>query len=413
VEIKEQFRMSPPAEDPVPNFLDISPEDSQPEGYGENAAESVQLAQGTYRDLFSRLAETDWPGNPVGPLAFPWRIATGQSATYLINIAYAMNRFSRNITSKSEELFNAKLTSLLRPTNDQEFEETLTEFQVGSTLSEHFSPISMEPLVPKELHFASSKPRSPDYGLKLPESLVGVEVTVWHWERLVRWERMLCEISKTIQKRVTTAGALRDIRAVIPLTADNATGHLMSSPAVCQMIIDVDSDTLKFDVGADRLATLSWQPFLHFENEASIDWNLIQSTGARGWSVGLNATQQFAFAWNPELTENDIDNAVDSLRRSIDRKRRQSTANIPFLVAVGLHTGRVDWGVISPLVTERLWPNPTYHWLSGLIEYTPARYSPLPYGQGALNLNFNPYADKLTPDSMIRAAVDGHQFHWP
>ncbi|GJP28264.1 hypothetical protein NJB18091_10130 [Mycobacterium marinum] len=405
--------MPPPAEDAAPNFLDISPEDAQPEGYGENAAENVRLAQETYRDLFIRLGETDWPRNPVGPLAFPWRTATGQSATYLINIAFAMNRFSRNITSKSGELFNAKLASLLRPTNDQQFEETLTEFQVGATLSEHFSPISMEPLVPKELHFASDKPRSPDYGLKLPETVVGVEVTVWHWERLVRWERMVGEISRTIHKRVTTAGALRDIRAAIPLTADNATRNLMSSPAVCQMIIDVDGDTLKFDVGADRPATLSWQPFLHFENEASVDWDLIQSTGARAWSVGPNAIQQFAFAWNPELTENDIDNAVASLRRSIDHKRRQSTDEIPFLVAVGLHTGRVDWNTMSPLVTERLWQNPAYHWLSGLIEYTPARHAPLPYGQGELNLNFNPHADKLIPESMIRAAVDGHQFHWP
>lgn len=405
--------MSPPAGDATPNFLDISPDDAQPEGYGENAAESVRLAQGTYRDLFSRLNETDWPRNPVGPLAFHWRTATGQSATYLINIAYAVNRLSRKITSKSVELFSAKLASLLRPTNDQEFEEALTEFQVGATLSEHFSPISMEPLVPKELHFASSKPRSPDYGLKLPETLVGVEVTVWHWERLVRWEKMVGEVSKTIRKRVTTAGALRDIRAVVPLTADNATRKLMSSPAVYQMIIDVDSDTLKFDVGADRLATLSWQPFLHFETEASIDWDLIQSTGARAWSVGPNALQQFAFAWNPELTENDIDNAVDSLRRSIDLKKRQSPAEMPFLVAVGLHSARVDWDSMSPLVTDRLWRNPRYHWLSGLIEYTPARHSPLPYGQGALNLNVNPHADKLVPASMIRAAVDGHQFHWP
>ena len=362
--------------------------------------------------MFERLNDEGWASNPVGPLAYHWRTGTGQSAAYLTNIAAAITRLATNITRKSESILFAKLAPLLRPASKIAFEESLAEVEVGAVLSGNFSPISIEPMVPEELHDSPNRPVSPDYGLKLPETLVTVEVTVWHWERLARWEKMVQEIHRAIHARMAKAGVVRDMRAAIPLSAIPATRELMTSRSVCKEIAEAHNGILEFDVGADRNAKLEWQTLLHFPNQESIDWDLIRSTNARAWTVGPNIAHQFSFAWNPELSLVDMESGLDSLRRSIDRKRRQSIAELPNFVAVALHSGRANWNWFSPMIVERLWPNSKYHWLSGLMEYTPARLLPPPQGQGMLNFNINPQADRPAPPSIVRAAATGEQFHW-
>lgn len=395
------------------NFLSIDPADANPEGIGEDAPTLVGMAQETFRAALERMSDTDWSDNPLGPLAHHWNHPTGQSATYLINIAAAVGRFSHSITKRSRPLLDAKIATLFRPANPMVFEEALAELEVAAIISGRFSPIAMEPYVPEEDFESPKKPSSADYAIITPNGPAVIEVTVWHWERMIKWSRMIDQIHTVINRRVTQSGVTRDIRAVVPLSASPATREIMSHQDVSKQIIDKPSGRLEFDVSAGRPAVLEWQTFLHFEDEESVDWELIQTSGARAWSVGPGLVQQFSFSWNPDLVDDDIDNAVESLRRSIDRKRKQSPPDaIPYFVAVALHTDRIKWEWFGEVIEQRVWPNPKYHWLSGLLEYTPNRYSPLPAGQGLLMLAPNPNADVPVPPAIVAAFTQQEQYHF-
>jgi hypothetical protein len=75
-----------------------------------------------------------------------------------------------------------RLQTLLRPRDDHAYEEALVELETGGMLARQISPVLLEPLVPEELRSKPNPPMSPDYGVRVPEGLVTVEATVWHWE---------------------------------------------------------------------------------------------------------------------------------------------------------------------------------------------------------------------------------------
>jgi hypothetical protein len=127
--------------------------------------------------------------------------------------------------------------------------------------------------------------------------------------------------------------------------------------------------------------------------------------------VGEGPNIEFMFNWlfNRCMTEPDLDAALKSLRNSIDRKKKQRVQGHPYVIALSIYNGQTDWKLFAPIISERLWPNTKYAWLSGILEYTPQRFLPPVPGQLNLALNVNPNATHPLPS----AFVNGEQCHWP
>jgi hypothetical protein len=100
------------------NFGSIDPNQAGPDGLQPPAAGHYTiLAQQTFSKLFAILEDADWRNNPRGPLAYHWNTATGQSATYLINLAWNLNRIYNGVPVESRVRLLPKFNSLLYPTD--------------------------------------------------------------------------------------------------------------------------------------------------------------------------------------------------------------------------------------------------------------------------------------------------------
>ena len=54
-------------------------------------------------------------------------------------------------------------------------------------------------------------------GVRVPEGLVTVEVTVWHWEAYAAWQRMNDAIHTTLSARMMKRGVARNVRIELPI----------------------------------------------------------------------------------------------------------------------------------------------------------------------------------------------------
>jgi hypothetical protein len=80
-------------------------------------------------------------------------------------------------------------------------------------------------------------------------------------------------------------------------------------------------------------------------------------------------------------------------------------------IAVGPNEFANTWDVLGPLIEERLWPNPRYRWLSGVLHHRSCRVAPpsdLAYFD---DYNPNPNAAVLAPETLMRALTGETEFH--
>lgn len=215
------------------------------------------MARSVYRDMFAEL-DPDWPSNPIGPLRSKWVSSDEYSAAYLIHLAQVLWQLSnKNTTEKSYQILCEKVRMLLRPPRDAAYEETLIELEVAASLSGRASPISFEPLVSAALANSPSKPKSPDYALRLPDCDVTIEVTVWHWEALQRWDRMVSELKKMLSNGMLKAGLSGQVSIDLPIRASSEKVLNSLAKAVLEAMAHAVVGELVFDTGAGN-ARIRW-----------------------------------------------------------------------------------------------------------------------------------------------------------
>ncbi len=202
------------------------------------------------------------------------------------------------------------------------------ELEVGGVIASRISPVLLEPLVPVGWRPEQGpQPMSPDYGVRLPEGLVTFEVTVWHWEAHAAWHRMN-ETIHTAFIRADAAtrcrGVARNVRIELPLgSLREAVEHLWSQQ-FCDRVCDTESGMEVSSNGlVPRPIRVGWRPMLYFPDADRIDWAAVAANGGPPFSVGRNIAQTFGFTINPCIDEDDHAAALDSLRKSIDCKKRQ------------------------------------------------------------------------------------------
>jgi hypothetical protein len=68
-------------------------------------------------------------------------------------------------------------------------------------------------------------------------------------------------------------------------------------------------------------------------------------------------------------------------------------------------------GVLAAL-QQRIWPNPKYNWLTGILVFTPAVGFSERNQPATLVYSFNPKAKILPPESFVHMLEKGEQFHF-
>jgi hypothetical protein len=411
-------------------FLTIDPSEAKPEGFPDTGLQSgtewMKFAQPVYREILKFIEDDDWANKPVGELAVHWNAARGQSATRLINLALTLNQLLIHVAPDSRHLLKPKIKALFRG-EEMVFEENLVELEVGAVLAVNFKPIKLEPLVPPEQQAAHDKPPSPDYGIELPEGVVLIDATVWHWENLSAWHRMRIEIERKVFSQVDKRKVFRDVLLHLPIKPSKNAQEIIASRDMCSRVADCESGEEVLDVGASRPARICWTT-----TELPFDWNttkvpkfseapvdpalVVKSHPYVIATTKLPGPPQFGylhFTTELCLTEDDVQDGLNSLRKSIDVKKRQGRArpDLPYLLAVHLYSDSASWDDFAPMLIERLWPNDRYQWLSGILAHDPepARLTSPSASTLSLFPVPNPNATVPMPESMLNSTEPPQQ----
>jgi hypothetical protein len=390
---------------------------------GENGQLQIELVQDFYRQIFELVGDETWPNDPVGPLGTQWRgIGNAQSTYYLMNVAGALYQLMANASPGVGRTLTQRLRTVLRPPDDHAYEEAVVELEAGSLVSTRISPVLLEPLVPdtwRPNH--GQQPMSPDYGVRVPEGLVTVEVTVWHWEAYAAWHRMSETIHSALAARMLKRGIARNVRIELPIGSPQKLVETLWSHAFCDYVCDNEyGEITTTDGAAPRTIRATWQPMLHFPDPDNIDWDAVAASGGAPFAAGPNIGQMFGYSINPCINDDDRNAALESLRRSIDRKKRQRDPNTPHFIAIASTLSQIavgpnehanTWEVLGPLIEERLWPNPRCNWLSGVLHVRNNRVAPPDQLAYRLDYNPNPNAAIPAPDTFKRALTGESEFH--
>ena len=233
------------------------------------------------------------PDQPEGPLATHWR-GGQQSTYYLINAASLIKNLMQNASPGVNETIKQRLRTMFRPPNDHAYEEALVELEVGGFLARRTTPVLLEPLVPEELRSQANPPMSPDYGVRVPEGLVTVEVTVWHWEAYAAWDRMTTKIRTTLATRMGKRDVARHLRIDLPLGSPQEAAEYLCSRELFTQFCDNESGAFEITGGAaPRPISVAWRPVLHFDDQASIDWAAVAATGNLPFTTGDGVAGSF------------------------------------------------------------------------------------------------------------------------
>jgi hypothetical protein len=142
-----------------------------------------------------------------------------------------------------------------------------------------------------------------DYGVRVPENLVTVEVTVWHWESYAAWHRMYTAVNQILSARMRKGGISRSVRILLPIGSPQELVRWLWSHEFCSMITANESGAIETKAGAaPRPIRVTWNPMLQFENNERIDWAAV---AANGGTCVVGPGHAYSISVNPCIDDDD------------------------------------------------------------------------------------------------------------
>jgi hypothetical protein len=105
-----------------------------------------------------------------------------------------------------------------------------------------------------------------------------------------------------------------------------------------------------------------------------------------------------------------FDERQESGHRVVRQHRATIASTFPE-IAVGPNEFANTWDVFGPLIEERLWPNPRYNWLSGVLHHRTNRIAPPSNFAYFDDFNPNPNAAIPAPETLMLALTGETEFH--
>jgi hypothetical protein len=329
----------------------------------------------------------DWLANPYGWLGEYWNRDDAYSACILINFAGTIYRVASNITQRSYPLLVRKIIEgLLNEKAEEKFLETYTELQVASALVNYVSPIALDPLATDETYLQSNnRPRTPDFGIRLPDGDFFLEVTMCYANILDEWDRTGDSIRTKIEQLVFTTYKSRDVSIELPLKP-NIDSHTLSG-----LLSNMDAnESGSFSIGGYRI--IQWKPVPYDPMTHPV------------CKVARNLAP---------LSEEENELLVNAVRNTLDHKRdrKQFPKDVPAILILRLGHHRLVANAVVQLFLRRIWPNKKkYGWISGICLFTPRQAFRPPSPGYHLEWCLNPNATYPVSESM-RLICQGNQFH--
>jgi hypothetical protein len=349
-----------------------------------------------------RAWEPTWLSKPSGPLSLYWNREDVESACFLISLADIFGHLQHNCTEKSGAVLADKLISLLRAKGREEFDETLLELQFARALSEKVSPIAFEPFVPQADLKGSAKPASPDYAVLLPEGGLLIEVTAFYFGTLRAWIRATTTLTARLRDLLEKRKTSRTIDIIFPLEFDSLS-LLPDLRALADEICKTERGTKEILI-LGKKGVLTWGPMLIFDRETQ--------TFREAQNGEIESTFGFAVGFQTHILNDDHNELfLKSLRKKLDEKRKE-TKSLPYFLTLNLRHHSIKAAGVLAALQERIWRNPKYSWLTGILIFAPAVGFSGSRQQPTLHYSFNPNAKVLPPQSFIQVLEKDRRFHY-
>ncbi len=378
------------------------------------SSQHLDLARDFWRGLLEQ-HDPRWLRKPIGPLSVHWKANGVPAACFLINLAIDLEKLRVHCDPTSHVILDEKIAELLRRKKGRQFEATLTEIQVAALLADRITPITFEPLVPRDKHSAPNKPKSPDYGIVLPDGNVLVEVTVITVGHLDYWDKRAQQIRDQLSVHFKRLSINRIVNSSYPLYFYRNPPSSKQIMDLAEAIANVESGACSIESGEHSLS-FTWEPVPIIVSDSEDEFEP-PAGGPRVQVVTsgnpANIHSVYGFYGAYQIERNDHEQIfVSAIRNSLKQKRQQFPYEAPLLLAVRLGHSKLKEDVFVPTVINRIWPNPDYCWLAGIALFRPGQRCNKNDQSPRLTLLANPNARSPLPTSAQQVFEQGRQFHY-
>lgn len=351
-----------------------------------------------------------WLDKPVGPLRVYWNADGTFSRCYVLEFCRVLDLLSKKVTGESGPILVDKFKKLLRPGSKREFRETYTELQVASILSERVSPIALDPLVPRDQLDASDRPPTPDLGIRLPGGDVLIEVTVLYFGALDEWDQAAEYFQSELGTLMRKEKLRRVIHLELPLKFRSVRMSHSSIEALAGRIANKESGGLNLLLDDDYVGTLQWEAMPHITAQHQDE--LIELSDGMNFATAGTDEPQTAFAYSRRLAEEDHSELlVRSIRNTLKRKRKQFPHEAPYLLTIKLGHHRMRSESVAAVLQQRIWPNPDYEWITGVMLFVPGRQFEKADPAHSLTYFLNPNTRSKPGKALMKLLEGERQFH--
>ena len=381
--------------------------------YGED---DVRTARGFFADLFREAELAPDPPNPSDKspnlVCLNWWSSGLGPLTQTIYLARTLFRLRRNVTRRSVPIFRGKVRELLK-LRGASLEELLAELRIGAMLTERFSPIALEPMVPEELIASPAVPRSPDFGIRLPDGDVFLEATVLRIDPLDKQGKALSELRRRLLASLKRTGRFGRLHLSVGFSVSHQdVSHIVQ--AVSAYLSAPPANTLadrRLDIAGIGDVQISWQPIPHFDSLAELE----RSGTYRGiatFGAGGSQARAVECAVEPSVLRQFEPQMAKSLRNTLNGKRRQAPNGGRYCVILALGNHLLSGDGILARVESELVRSQNFHFLSAVGVFRPrCNFESHPDGE-RLSFALNPNA-KSAVGKPFEAAIAGPGCHLP
>ena len=352
--------------------------------------ENLRGARNYLKGLISSL-DPKWLGKPKGELRSAWNNDGQSDITFLIDLAFHLAVIEKVITVRSRSIFEDKVLQLLRTNDPIYFENLLTELRVLSFFAQKTKSIELDPLVQQKDLKSSNRPKTPDFSFQLTSGRILVEVTVFYFQPLILWRKNVNRAFRFITRNMLKHSIRRILGFSLPLNFNWPQAKTFIESTVLPNAIATLAGETSITVN-DRKIIATWRELphiqfdlskhpdpttVHFPNDryATFDapkglglWMRPENRNFSQYSIG----EQSAIVLESTIQAEDAtEMIVRSFRNTLDRKRDQLRSDDTHIIVCKIAHHELTSPELLRLVQERIWPNPYYEWLTGILIYIP------------------------------------------
>ena len=322
------------------------------------------------REIYSKVAEKvapNWIKRPKGILGEMWN-NPGASGLKLIHLALTINGLHGRLTRESYPIFWTKMHLLFSCKKLEQFQELVFELMIGNDVALRFSPIAYEPFERGPTKYAG---RSPDFAVRLPDGDHIIEATTLYINRVVEWEGQIERFKNRFSESMAQLG-LRvscDLESGIDFKdVSISKAHLA---AIGKEVSARREGNLSIGLGSEGLH-ISWRRQvvaivpnfdIHNPSHFLVNGEMADVFCSHPSQLGHSISFHNKLSLGYEQSQLIYKSLVNTLRG----KRDQCRTAAPHLLALLVPSSRITRESIGGLILSRIFANPQYSWISGIV----------------------------------------------